>query len=650
MPQKKGQYDLSDLDVSQVTPKGKYTEEDLHPNEKKVFPKEMTESGQLDPGSVANIANPVGSIKQGASRTGPTGVLMSAPGVARSGLNLVGALGAGAEEHLGIDPSDQLGSLPGAIINTAIGIGNTATPKGAIGALSGIYHGIVDAPGEMSQGIRENNPDKFISGLGGTAVTTVPTISGIMEGASALKSKPQPQFDPNKPQVQLPKPPRAASDLAKVHGGDSSYELRERIENEIYPAVKNDLKQSELDVLNRPVKTTEEHFTILKDAANRIWNEYKPYLTQGSTIDGNEVVNRAVGSYDKSVQANHPEEFNNFKSKLETAFKDQKLSPEDAQARLTQLNAEANGFYALNNASDMAARAKLSGAQKYLATSDALRSILDEHLPEGAKDVRGRYGNIAELMGGMPMPSEAGKGFFKAMFDESAKAMSTRPGFAMTRGGLRALGAGGTDRMIRRVYSETPYGGNPATSPTSELTHPLTGEKQVVPRGPSAQIRTPLTQAPSHPMSPREVLQGNHPLEIAPHPLDTPRINTGLPIEQPLVTSSPHPTIAPQLESIGQRIGSIPDQNLHHNYDFTPYQKPPQIPTAIPAGSTGDVRYQSVKPANVPTGTMQLMNRGTFSEGMPSTGLPIQAPSPETLRKLGGQVRSGLKLKTKEGF
>ncbi len=220
---------------------------------------------------------------------------------------------------------------------------------------------------------------------------------------------------------------------------------------------------------------------------------------------------------------------------------------------------------------------------------------------------------------------------------------------------------------------------------------------------PSEVQATPNT----HPLTTPQV-QGAHPLAVTPHPMATvPQIMTGLPLGgNPIPSSSPLPAIPAQLESIHQNVQPLPHEieagrvqpspgivnpiptGLNTSIGpagepLTPLSHPlsqgysrittpatlnvpdfrgntpadnlygPQTPARLnvsqkPINSPSDVRYQGVRPENVPADTMNLMNRGTFSEGLPQSGLPIQPPSPETLGKLGkivgkNKIQTGLR-------
>jgi hypothetical protein len=776
----KGQFsadDIVDVQPSAVKPKGTFSVADIMDKPITSPTKAKIEDIQSKVQGNGNILNTISPDKVPDTMT---------PESARWLQHPVTAFKEGATSALGLDPNNIIksgigidpehpwsGTTMDSLTNSALGKqiksgltslpGYPIAPRGLndVNPIEGVSNLVSAAAAPAEEGadaIRERDPGKFMHALGGIVAVTAPSVKAGIEAGSALKTglatKPQPQFDPNKPGVKLPEAPKPAQDMAKLHGGETSYELKDKIENEVYPQIKDDLKQSEKDLLNRPAKTAQEHFAILKDSAQRIWNEYKTYLDQGSTIDGNDVVNRAVGSYDKSVAANHPDEFNNFKDKVEAAFKDQKLSPEQAQQRLTQLNAEANGFYAANNASDMAAKGKLAGAQKYLATGDALRSVLDEHLPEGASNVRQRYGGIAELMSGMPMPSEAGKGFFPAMFDESAKAMSTRPGFAMMRGGLRALKAGGADKLVKSMYGGIEYTGNPTTSPTTTITNPLTGEKQTVPVGPKGSTTPtynaqgpnanghlftdeglrktfnipndislkvlsdkglmergqggmwevkdsqginnvvnpqPTAGASTHPMSPRQVLQGEHPLELNHNPLEVsgtnplnnqpPRGLGGLvtvpsimeppvsihppvagtdlpnvaptqrpplanapPPQPPIASSAPHSQVPTGLNTTGITTGTsmLPGQELQptplsHALSPTGYSQIEGLPPTrtVP-------QWQGMEPSNPLYGNGQAAPLGGSKAEATYQPPHVQAPAQVPVRSaIGGQFQNG---------
>ncbi len=305
----------------------------------------------------------------------------------------------------------------------------------------------------------------------------------------------------------------------------------------------------------------------------------------------------------------------------------------------------------------------------------------------------------------MPAPSEEGQGFIKGMVKKSAQAMSTRPGYAFMRGAMRQLQETSSDALVKRAFRDMPQPSevqttpntHPLTTPQVQGTHPLavtphpmatvpqimTGlplEKplpsgppppavapvlpninQKYPALPVENTVNPIPNSPAaHPMQGLNVNQSYGPL---PHEMPVNPIPTGLspspvgvglntaigPAGEPLTPLS-HPLsqgysriTTPATPNVPDFRGNTPADNLYG----------PQTPAKLnvsqkPINSPSDVRYQGVRPENVPADTMNLMNRGTFSEGLPQSGLPIQPPSPETLGKLGkivgkNKIQTGLR-------
>jgi hypothetical protein len=218
------------------------------------------------------------------------------------------------------------------------------------------------------------------------------------------------------------------------------------------------------------------------------------------------------------------------------------------------------------------------------------------------------------------------------------------------------------------MYGGIEYTGNPTTSPTTTITNPLTGEKQTVPVGPKGSTTPtynaqgpnanghlftdeglrktfnipndislkvlsdkglmergqggmwevkdsqginnvvnpqPAAGALTHPISPREFLQGKHPLENPAHPLETPDLsgvnNTqprglgGL-VSVPSIAQNPvtiHSPIEPMLEGVAQT-----------QHPPLANQPPPQ--SAIPASPPHSAIPTGLNTTGITTGTSML--------------------------------------------
>lgn len=590
--QKKGQFSFDDLQSAPTMPTSKvYNDPSLKPD-------------VLDSGSVANIANPIDSAL-GNNKTS----------VPRSILNLAGAVGEGAEKALGIDPNNQLksaGKMVLGTINSALTGKTDPNAQAQNPSLSELTAPLQPAK-EAAQGIRENDPDKFTSGLGGVGVATLPVVEGakgLAEQAWQKATALPPQFDPSKPKTQFPQsnPPQFAAKLAKASGGEKAYWLRDKLENTVQAAAP-DLKHAEASILNGPVKNTEEYYRILPAAKDNVWNEYKQYLDHGTPIKGDELVQRASQGVDKGTIANHPQEYQQFVQQMKDKYSGKTFTPEEAQQMLSSLNSEAKTFYKQSNI-DRASGSKLMATAKWEAPADALRGLIDQHIPQGGGAVRQRFGNLSELQEEMPSPSEEGEGAIKGISKKAVGAMSTRPGYALLRGAARYLGQTSSDSLIRQAFKEMPYSGNPTTNPS----HPMLPSKPI-------SANQPLAQNP-HPLAVSDVMNGvktgtpqpfkADPFENTQHPLESGNIPQVSQVRSGLLG---HPMEA--LPNVNQLYGKVPVQSEPVN-PIANSQPRPTLATPLPVTQN--------HPKLPISDTSNPISAST--PGHPMTGLPVSQQHP----------------------
>jgi hypothetical protein len=611
MPQKQGQFSVADIMESSDKKKGQgqFSSEDLMSSKKSPVISNVDMTDKLDPGSVANIANPAASAFGQNSTSLP-----------RAGLNLVGALGQGAEEGLGISPIDpnhpnepvmnQIRSLPRAALglaqssasqgwnplpfntqkqgqaatelasdvlngdHTLSGIAGSLYKAGGeffdhpIDKIMGFGKFLTQGPNEMGQGIGENDPDKFIHGLGQTATTTLPAAMGLKEplknAYNNLAETPDPVSHPltgfkegltkdraprmglfsNEidPRSKFPesKSPIFAQQGAQANGGDTAYWLRDRLEK-AWQTAAPDLKQGEKDILHAPVVSAEEHYRLLPEVKNNVWHEYEGYLDKGKPISGDELVRRSLAQVDSGTITNHPTEYKALVDSLNEKYGGKTFTPRQIQDALSSLNSEAKAFYKQSNMTQ-ASNSKLMATAKWEAPADAMRGMLDESLPQGGDQVRKRYGALSELQEEMSAPHEENPGLmahikkkFSAFVPTGAIRTAGRAGGAVAE----HLTTDYSDDLIRKAYENMPSNGSPTTTPTT------------------------------HPMSPRQVLNGNQPLAVPNHPMSAGLdINTGIQESQPQPVQSVIPTSQPNhpmtgLDVVQNRppLANIPSTN-----------------------------------------------------------------------------------------
>lgn len=617
MAQKKGQFSLEEIDTPVSKGKGQFSFDEVETSKPVPYSDPTLKADQLDSGSVADIANPIASAS-GSSTT-------SLP---RAALNLVGALGEGAEKALGIDPNNQLSSL-GKMAQRGQRM-SLDEPRPSIGStLSGLYHGIVDSPAKMRTGLINKDPDEFVSGLGGTAATTGPALGGLAEitpkntaqlarDAWQAITDTTPVKNPVSgevvgPPVKQPKtgmlgeniektdfaasnPPSFAAKMSKALGGDKAYWLRDKLENTIQAAMP-DLKAGEAEILNGQVQSAEELHRMLPEIKQKIRAEYETYLDKGKPISGDELVKRAVSGVDQGTRINHPAEYGALVNQLQEKYSGRTYSPREADSMLSSLNAESKAFYKQSNI-DAAKSGKLIATAKWEAPASALRTLIDESLPDGGGAVRRRYGNIAEITEEMPSPNDEGEGAIKGIAKKTAGAMSTRPGYALLRGAMRYLGSTNSDQLIRQAFKEAPYTGSPKTTPPN-----------------------------SHPMAPTQANQGPHPLVQPQHPMSVGDIMTGIPesstrmpSQNPIPQSQPRPAIPAQLGSVNQGAQPLPASGVNP----IPRSQGAHPMTGLPINQSQPLPVNEVNPISQST------------QGHPMQGLPVQANQPPLPHQVQG--------------
>lgn len=567
----------------------------------------------LDSGSVANIANPSKTaFEQPLNSNGTYAHPLEAAGkIAKSGLNLVGALGEGAEKSLGIDPGNQVSTGISSVLSSAKQVGEgvhdleTGNMFGVYDKAKGFLSGLVQPVEDLYRGFKENDPDKFVSGLGGTAGTTLPAIMGGVEqlkqplknAYANIKDLPEPVIHPltgeqvgstpRTPRTGLfsnevdPKtkfaqsnPPKYAADMAQAHGGQKAYWLRDRLEQATQDA-SNDLKAGERDILKGPVTSAEEHYRLLPLVKDKVWAEYKQYLDKGNPIAGNDIIKRAMNGIDEGTRINHPNEVAALESDLMERYAGKTYTPEAAQKALSSLNSEAKNFYRQSN-TDKASASKLIAASKWEAPADAIRGLLDESLPDGGASVRKRFGALSELQEEMPPPSHETPSLAANVKAKLTHGISTRMGYAAARGVAEHLTNPYSDRLIKNAYAKMPE-----TSATNS--------------GPGN----------IHPLAPQGITQRIpvNPLSRPKHPLEVPQLrNTGLPSgmiehKNPIPFSQPRPVIAPDLSSINRQAPALPIEN---NFRGIQHSQPNHPMTALPVNQL----YPQL-PQNNPLGVVQ---------------------------------------------